>query len=48
MRHGAGVTRYVHRERGIRHELAIFVHPTEPVRFALLDAREPSTGAAAA
>ena len=26
VRHGAGVTRYVHREHGIRHELAIFVH----------------------
>ena len=36
VRHGAGVTRYVHRERGIRHELAIFVHPSDPVRFALL------------
>ncbi len=36
VRHGAGVTRYVRRQRGIRHELAIFVHPTEPVRFALL------------
>ncbi len=36
VRHGAGVTRYVHRERGIRHELAVFVHRSEPVRFALL------------
>jgi len=36
VRHGAGVTRYVHREGGIRHELAIFVHSSEPLRFALL------------
>src|SRR6185503_124947 len=36
VRHGAGVTRYAHNERGIRHELAIFVHRSEPVRFALL------------
>ncbi|HYM82096.1 MAG TPA: glucoamylase family protein [Candidatus Limnocylindria bacterium] len=36
VRHGAGVTRYVHRRRGIRHELALFVHASEPVRFALL------------
>ncbi|HKQ18621.1 MAG TPA: glucoamylase family protein [Candidatus Eisenbacteria bacterium] len=36
VRHGAGVTRYVHLERGIRHELAIFTHRSEPVRFALL------------
>jgi cellobiose phosphorylase len=36
VRHGAGVTRYVHAEGGLRHELAIYVHATEPVRFALL------------
>ncbi|MGE5179098.1 MAG: GH36-type glycosyl hydrolase domain-containing protein, partial [Bacteroidota bacterium] len=36
VRHGAGVTRYVHQERGIRHELAVFVHRSDPVRFALL------------
>jgi cyclic beta-1,2-glucan synthetase len=36
VRHGAGVTRYVHRQGGIRHELAIFVHPSESLRFALL------------
>jgi cyclic beta-1,2-glucan synthetase len=36
VRHGAGVTRYLHREDGIRHELAMFVHPSDPVRFALL------------
>jgi cyclic beta-1,2-glucan synthetase len=36
VRHGAGVTRYIHRERGIRHELAVFVHRSDPVRFALL------------
>jgi cyclic beta-1,2-glucan synthetase len=36
VRHGAGVTRYLHQEGGIRHELAVFVHRSEPVRFALL------------
>ncbi len=36
VRHGAGVTRYGHNERGIRHELAVFVHSSEPLRFALL------------
>ena len=36
VRHGAGVTRYLHQSQGIRHELAWFVHPSEPVRFALL------------
>ncbi len=36
VRHGAGVSRYVHSEHAIRHELAMFVHPSEPVRFALL------------
>jgi cyclic beta-1,2-glucan synthetase len=34
--HGAGTTRYVHSERGVRTELAMFVHPVEPVRFGLL------------
>jgi cyclic beta-1,2-glucan synthetase len=36
VRHAAGVTRYIHSERGIRQELAIFVDVSEPVRFALL------------
>ena len=36
VRHGAGVTRYLHRERGVRHEMAVFVHPSDPVRFAVL------------
>jgi cyclic beta-1,2-glucan synthetase len=36
IRHGAGVTRYIHAEGTLVHELAIFVHPTERVRFALL------------
>ncbi len=36
VRHAAGVTRYVHARHGIRHELAVYVHPTEPVRLALL------------
>ena len=36
VRHGAGVTRYVHRGRGIRQELALFAHRSDPLRFALL------------
>jgi cyclic beta-1,2-glucan synthetase len=36
IRHGAGVTRYSHEERGLEHELALFVHASEPVRFGLL------------
>jgi len=36
VRHGAGVTRYAHNEHGIRHELAVFVHRSDPIRFALL------------
>jgi cyclic beta-1,2-glucan synthetase len=36
VRHGAGVTHYAHREGGIHHELAIFVHSADPVRFGFL------------
>ena len=36
VRHAAGVTRYAHREGTLHHELAIFVHPSDSVRFALL------------
>ncbi|HET9952641.1 MAG TPA: glucoamylase family protein [Candidatus Eisenbacteria bacterium] len=36
VRHGAGVTRYIHGEGRIHHELAIFVHTSDPVRFAVL------------
>ena len=43
VRHGAGVTRYAHNERGIRHELAVFVHRSEPVRFALLTLENKTT-----
>jgi cellobiose phosphorylase len=43
VRHAAGVTRYVHRARGIRHELALFVHASDPVRFALLTVANEST-----
>ena len=35
-RHGAGVTRFSHGERGIRSELAVFVDADEPVKFARL------------
>ena len=33
-RHGAGVTRYAHREQGVTCELAVFVHAEEPVKFS--------------
>jgi len=36
VRHRAGATRYAHRERGIRQELALFTHRSAPMRFALL------------
>jgi cyclic beta-1,2-glucan synthetase len=36
IRHGRGVSRFIHGEAGLRQELAIFTHPREPVRFALL------------
>jgi cyclic beta-1,2-glucan synthetase len=42
VRHGAGITRYLHAERGIRHQLALFVHPEEPVRFGLLELENQS------
>jgi cyclic beta-1,2-glucan synthetase len=35
-RHGAGITRYQHRAHGITSELAVFVHPREPVRLSRL------------
>jgi cellobiose phosphorylase len=33
-RHGAGVTRYAHRDHGITCELAVFVHADEPIKFS--------------
>ena len=35
-RHGAGVTQYAHRERGITCGMTVFVHAEEPVKFTLL------------
>ena len=35
-RHGAGVTRYAHRERGITCEMAVFVHTDEPIKFSMV------------
>ncbi|MFN3242190.1 MAG: GH36-type glycosyl hydrolase domain-containing protein [Planctomycetota bacterium] len=35
-RHGAGVTRYTHHDRGIGCEMSVFVHADEPVKFTLL------------
>jgi cyclic beta-1,2-glucan synthetase len=39
VRHGAGVTRFGHAVHGIEHELAIYVDRDEPVRYAVLTAR---------
>ena len=36
VRHAAGVTRYQHAVAGIEQELAVFVPPDDPVKFALL------------
>ena len=36
VRHTAGVTRFQHAVAGIRHELAVFVAPDDPVKLALL------------
>ena len=36
VRHAAGITRFSRLAEGIRHELEIFVHRTEPVKFSLL------------
>jgi cyclic beta-1,2-glucan synthetase len=33
-RHGAGVTRFAHRDHGVTCELAVFVHPDAPVKFS--------------
>ena len=35
-RHGAGVTRYAHREHGVTCELSVFVHANEPIKFSLV------------
>jgi cyclic beta-1,2-glucan synthetase len=35
-RHGAGVTRYAHREHGVTCEVTVFVHTEEPVKFTLV------------
>ncbi|NOT33178.1 MAG: hypothetical protein HOP12_03310 [Candidatus Eisenbacteria bacterium] len=35
-RHGAGVTRFAHRERGIECTTEVFVHPTESLKLTLI------------
>ena len=35
-RHGAGVTRFAHREHGVTCELSVFVHADEPIKFSVL------------
>ncbi|MCM2334836.1 MAG: carbohydrate-binding protein, partial [Anaeromyxobacteraceae bacterium] len=36
IRHGAGVTRFARAVQGLRHELAVFVDPADPVKLTLL------------
>ncbi len=36
VRHRAGATRFVHAAPGVAHELLVFVHADEPVKFSLL------------
>jgi cyclic beta-1,2-glucan synthetase len=36
VRHSAGLTRFSRAEEGISHELDVFVHPNEPVKFSVL------------
>ncbi len=36
VRHGAGHSSFEHSAHGIAHELRIFVHPDDPVKFSLL------------
>jgi len=42
VRHSAGLTRFARTERGIRHDLEVFVDAQDPVRFALLTLRNVS------
>jgi cyclic beta-1,2-glucan synthetase len=36
VRHAAGMTRFAHAGHGVTHELSVFVHPDDPVKFSLL------------
>ncbi|PYQ54762.1 MAG: hypothetical protein DMF78_04520 [Acidobacteria bacterium] len=42
VRHTAGLTRFARAQRGIRHDLDVFVDARDPVRFALLSLRNES------
>jgi cyclic beta-1,2-glucan synthetase len=42
IRHGAGLTSFGRVAHGIRHELDVFVHGTDPVKFSLLSLRNES------
>ncbi len=41
--HGAGRSSFAHGEGGIAHELEIFVHPDDPVKFSLLTLRNDTS-----
>jgi cyclic beta-1,2-glucan synthetase len=43
VRHGAGVTRYLHAVAGLEQELTVFVPPRDPVKVALLTLTNTST-----
>jgi cyclic beta-1,2-glucan synthetase len=36
VRHSAGATSFVRETHGVNHELVVFVHPSDPVKFSLL------------
>ncbi len=40
--HGAGRSSFAHGERGIAHELEVFVHPDDPVKISILTLRNDS------
>ncbi|HZE96075.1 MAG TPA: carbohydrate-binding protein, partial [Planctomycetota bacterium] len=43
IRHTAGSTRYSHAARGLTHELDVFVHAEDPVKFSLLTIRNETS-----
>jgi cyclic beta-1,2-glucan synthetase len=43
-RHGAGVTRFAHRDHGVTCELAVFAHAVEPLKLTVLTLTNHSAG----
>ena len=46
--HEAGLSRFTRATRGIHHELEVFVHPSDPVKFSRLTLTNTRADAAAA